>query len=132
MGSYLFKRVLDEGKDSRFDKIKQSPPKFFVAFFAQSMWVSLCLMPVLLINATTPLALSSTALGSRVLATDILGLSLWAGGFLTEVAADKQKSQWLKEKREKLHDEEFLTKGLFGKWYVRDPCPVALAIFTQD
>ena len=116
VGSYLFKRVLDEGKDSRFDKIKQSPPKFAVAFFAQSMWVSLCLMPVLAINAAPPIALSATALGSSILATDVLGLSIWAVGFLTEIIADKQKSQWVKEKREKLHDEEFLTKGLFSKW----------------
>lgn len=118
MGSYLFQRVLKEGKDSRFDEIKKSPPKFFVAFFAQSMWVSLCIMPVLAINAAPSIALSSTALGSSVLLTDVLGLGLWAGGFLTEVIADKQKSQWMKEKREKQHDEEFLTRGLFGKWYV--------------
>lgn len=115
MGSYLFQRVLAEGKDSRFDEIKKSPPKFFGAFFAQAMWVSLCIMPILAINSAPSIALSSTALGSSVLLTDVLGLGLWAGGFLTEVIADRQKSQWLKEKRNKEHDEHFLTKGLFGK-----------------
>jgi steroid 5-alpha reductase family enzyme len=81
------------------------------------MWVSLCIMPVLAINAAPSIALSSAALGSSVLLTDVLGLGLWAGGFLTEVVADRQKSQWLKEKRNKQHDEDFLTKGLFGKRY---------------
>lgn len=118
MGSYLFQRISKEGKDSRFDEIKKSPPKFLGAFFAQAMWVSLCIMPVVAVNAAPSIALSSTALGSSVLLTDVLGLSLWAGGFLTEIIADRQKSQWLKEKREKQHDEEFLTKGLFGKRYV--------------
>lgn len=117
MGSYLFQRISKDGSDSRFDEIKKSPPKFFVAFFAQAMWVSLCIMPVLAINAAPSIALSSTALGSSVLLTDVVGLSLWAGGFLTEIIADRQKSQWLQEKREKKHDEDFLTRGLFGRRY---------------
>lgn len=33
VGSYLFQRVLADGKDSRFDEIKKSPPKFFGALY---------------------------------------------------------------------------------------------------
>lgn len=112
MGSYLFQRVLSEGKDSRFDEIKKSPPRFATAFFGQAVWVSLCLMPVIVLNAVPAVAFSAVP---RVAATDVLGLAVWAGGFAFEVAADRQKSRWLKEKREKKHSEEFLTKGLFSK-----------------
>ena len=112
MGSYLFQRVLSEGRDSRFDTIRRSPPKFLAAFLAQSAWVSLCLMPVLALNAVPATALAAVP---RLLATDVLGLGLWAGGFAIEVLADRQKSEWLRAKRAKEHDEQFLTRGLFSK-----------------
>jgi steroid 5-alpha reductase family enzyme len=110
VGSYLFQRVLQEGKDSRFDKIKTSPSRFGVAFMVQAMWVSLCLMPVMAVNAIPP-----AAFGTGLKVTDMLGLGLYVGGLTFEVMADRQKSKWMKEKREKQHDEEFLTRGLWSK-----------------
>lgn len=112
MGSYLFQRVLKEGKDSRFDAIKVSPPKFFAAWMAQATWVSLCLMPVIAINAIPP-AVFAALPGLR--ATDVLGLGLYLGGFVFEIVADRQKSQWMHEKRTKQHDEVFMTRGLWSK-----------------
>ncbi|KAL6352767.1 hypothetical protein LRP88_13240 [Fusarium phalaenopsidis] len=113
LGSYLFARVLQNGHDSRFDEIKTSAPKFAGAFFGQALWVSLCLSPVILLNAVPPAVLSAAV--PKLLLTDVLGLTIWAGGFACEVIADRQKSAWLKEKKEKLHDEDFMTRGLFSK-----------------
>ena len=113
VGSFLFARITSDGGDSRFESIRQSPPKFAVAFFAQATWVSLCLMPVLAINS-----LPATTLGSSlaaVTAADVIGLALYVGGFAFEALADRQKSQWANEKKEKKHEEEFLTRGLWGK-----------------
>ncbi|KAH8882142.1 DUF1295-domain-containing protein [Thozetella sp. PMI_491] len=112
LGSYLFQRVLKEGKDSRFDKIKKSPPKFAVAFFMQAVWVSLCLMPVIAVNSIPAAAFASLP---AVRISDVLGLAMYAGGFALEVTADSQKSRWVHEKREKLHDEQFITKGLWSR-----------------
>ncbi|KAF7553172.1 hypothetical protein G7Z17_g3835 [Cylindrodendrum hubeiense] len=109
LGSYLFRRNVAHGTDSRFDEIKHSAPRFAVAFFFQALWVTLCLTPVLLVNAVP-----RAALATGVTVIDVLGLSLWAGGFAFEVVADSQKSRWAREKREKVHDEEFLTGGLFA------------------
>lgn len=113
LGSFLFSRITSEdGRDSRFDSIRGSPPKFFVAFFAQATWVSLCLLPVLAVNsipATTLAALPFFTI------TDILGLLLYVGGITFEATADRQKSQWMKEKKEKKHSEDFLTRGLWSK-----------------
>lgn len=133
MGTFLFKRITEDGHDSRFDKIRTSPPKFYVAFFAQATWVSLCCLPVVLVNSlprsafalsrlanATPKS-SSGALGipqpvsASPYWTDILGISLFLFGFIFEVIADRQKSQWSKEKKEKKHSEEFLTRGLWSK-----------------
>lgn len=47
--------------------------------------------------------------------TDILGVSIFLFGFIFEVIADRQKSAWSKEKKEKKHSEEFLTRGLWSK-----------------
>lgn len=114
VGTFLFQRILNDGQDSRFKNIRDSPPKFAVAFFAQAAWVSLCLLPVLSINSLP--ASTFTALGSSLVSlTDILGVLLYVGGLGFEVTADRQKSQWSREKKEKKHDEDFLTRGLWSK-----------------
>ena len=80
---------MSDGKDSRFDEIKKSPPKFLVAFMAQATWVSLCLMPILAVNSIPHAALAMlTAVGI----TDIIGLALYVGGLTFEVTADRQKN----------------------------------------
>jgi steroid 5-alpha reductase family enzyme len=113
VGTFLFSRITSEdGRDSRFDEIRKSPPKFLGAFFAQATWVSLCLLPVLAVNsipATTLSALPFLAL------TDVIGVALFVGGLSFEATADKQKSQWMEEKKNKKHNEDFLTRGLWSK-----------------
>ena len=103
-------RISSDGHDSRFDSIRNSPPQFLGAFFAQATWVSLCLLPVLAINS-----LPSSLLANPLLLTDILGLLLYAGGISFEIIADRQKSKWVAEKKAKKHSEEFLTRGLWSK-----------------
>jgi len=113
LGSFLFSRITSEdGKDSRFDTIRGSPPKFLGAFAAQATWVSLCLLPVLAINSIPATSLAALPL---VTMTDIIGLLLYVGGIVFEATADRQKTQWMKEKKEKKHNEEFLTRGLWSK-----------------
>lgn len=113
VGAYLFQRIMADGEDSRFKNIRNSPPKFLVAFFAQATWVSLCLMPVLAVNSLP--ASTFAALGTAVSITDIIGILLYVGGLGFEVTADRQKNQWVQEKKEKKHEEDFLTRGLWSK-----------------
>jgi steroid 5-alpha reductase family enzyme len=120
VGSYLFTRISsDNGKDSRFDSIRSSPSKFYIAFFAQATWVSLCTLPVILVNSLPRSAFAATALGTAISArpylTDILGLALFLFGLSFEVIADRQKSKWVADKKAKKHSEEFLTHGLWSK-----------------
>jgi steroid 5-alpha reductase family enzyme len=113
VGTYLFTRILSTGEDSRFKNIRNSPPKFAVAFFAQATWVSLVLLPILAVNSLPASAFSS--LPATLVITDVLGPLLWASGFALEVTADRQKSAWSQAKKEKKHDEDFLTSGLYSK-----------------
>ena len=112
MGPFLFKRILDTKKDSRFDGIREKPLPFAGMFFAQATWVSLCLLPVMALNSLP----ASTLLATKFLpATDVMGLALFALGFGFEAVADAQKSAWMKAKEEKKHEERFITSGLWGK-----------------
>ena len=113
MGSYLFRRISADGSDSRFNSIRDSPPKFLGAFFAQATWVTLCLLPVLALNSLPATLLSTLPAGIAI--TDIIGLLLYVGGLSFEITADRQKNQWVQEKKEKKHDEDFLTRGLWSK-----------------
>ncbi|KAH7135573.1 hypothetical protein B0J11DRAFT_163217 [Dendryphion nanum] len=130
LGTYLYRRIAsDNNEDSRFDSIRGSPSKFYVAFFAQATWVSLCLLPVISVNALPRSAfalagsqvrnLASSAgaagLATKPYLTDVLGLGLFVFGLTFEIVADRQKSQWVKEKKEKKHSEEFLTHGLWSR-----------------
>lgn len=113
LGSFLFSRITSEdGKDSRFDDIRGKPATFGAAFFAQAAWVSMCLMPVLAINSIPATTLAALPF---VTVTDVLGVLLYVGGIGFEATADRQKSQWMKEKKEKKHEEDFLTRGLWSK-----------------
>ena len=113
MGSYLFQRITsDNGQDSRFENIRTSPPKFFGAFMVQATWVSLCALPVFALNAVPQAAFAAIP---AVVASDILGIALFAFGFVFEVTADRQKNAWVDGKKNKRHNEDFLTHGLWGK-----------------
>ncbi|KZZ96729.1 hypothetical protein AAL_03958 [Moelleriella libera RCEF 2490] len=110
LGYYLFDRITkDEGKDPRFEKLRTQPVRFAASFLVQAMWVSLMLMPVFALNAVP-----AAALPTAVTLTDVLGISVWAGGLALESAADWQKSRWVQRKKDKQHDEEFLSTGLFA------------------
>lgn len=113
LGSFLFSRITaDNGEDSRFEGIRSNPAKFFGAFMAQATWVSLCTLPVLAVNSIPAVTLASLG---PVKLTDIIGLLLYTGGLAFEATADRQKSQWVAEKKAKKHSEDFLTRGLWSK-----------------
>lgn len=84
---------------------------FSVAWLAQATWISVSLLPVLAVNSIPTTAFADIP---AVQLTDVLGLSLFVGGLLLEVAADWQKSRWVEQKKAKVHEEEFLTRGLWA------------------
>lgn len=73
----------------------------------------MCLLPVLALNSIPAIRLTQALPG--LTGTDILGLSLFAGGFIFEVVADRQKNKWVAEKKAKKHEEDFLTRGLWSR-----------------
>ncbi|CAO1620340.1 unnamed protein product [Parajaminaea phylloscopi] len=108
LGSFLFQRIQKEGKDSRFDGIRESPAKFFGAWMMQATWITFTALPVWLIN-TMPRTLHP---GFRPL--DYIGLSVWLLGMGLEVIADREKSAWREAKNAGKHNEPFLHTGTWS------------------
>ncbi len=83
LGSFLVRRVHRAGGDGRFDEIKQSAPRFAVAWTLQGLWVVLTSLAAwLVVTDVDPPAPRWT---------DAVGLALWGAGFALEVVADAQK-----------------------------------------
>lgn len=86
LGSFLFRRVRQTGKDGRFDEIKKDWARFLVAWTLQGLWVFMTLLAALIaMSDTAPAALDAWALA---------GVLIWACGFAIEVVADVQKSSF--------------------------------------
>ncbi len=101
LGTFLFRRIRSEGSDSRFDDIKPSAPRFFVAWTLQGLWVFLTLCAAL--------AAITTRQPAGIGAVDVLGLVIWALGFGIEVVADRQKSKF-----RDAHRGRFIDTGLWA------------------
>lgn len=103
LGSFLFVRILKDGADSRFDRIKPVASRFFLTWSLQGLWVLLtagCALAVISGGAEKPLGLVA-----------LFGLVLWLAGFSIEVVADWQKRRF----RARCGSDEFITTGLWGR-----------------
>eukprot|EP01103_Thecamoeba_quadrilineata_P000564 TRINITY_DN10490_c0_g1_i1.p1 TRINITY_DN10490_c0_g1~~TRINITY_DN10490_c0_g1_i1.p1 ORF type:complete len:240 (-),score=33.48 TRINITY_DN10490_c0_g1_i1:30-749(-) len=81
---FLFSRILRDGKDSRFDRIRTKPKIFFIYWTVQALWVYLTLLPVLILNDNSN--------NPPIDIVDKIGWGLWGAGFLLESVADAQKT----------------------------------------
>ena len=86
LATFLFRRISRDGKDSRFDTIKNRPLRFFMAWTIQGLWV--------LLTAAAALAIITGGVREPLGAIGSVGLAVWSIGMLIEVIADRQKSQF--------------------------------------
>ncbi len=86
LGTFLFRRILSEGADRRFDEIKTSFVRFFAAWTLQGVWVCFT-MGAALAAITSERSLPLGVVGW-------VGLLIWIAGFGIEVVADQQKSRF--------------------------------------
>lgn len=104
LGSFLFKRIRQDGKDGRFDDIKPHFLRFLVAWTLQGLWVFLTLFAALIAMSVQP----TQAPGLL----EVLGLGVWLLGFAFEAVADWQKSAF---KANPANKGRFIDVGLW-RW----------------
>jgi steroid 5-alpha reductase family enzyme len=145
LGSFLVARIHRKGRDDRFDAIKQSFPRFLLAWTMQGVWVAVTAAPALLAIAGSRGGAGDVLSGvaRRIdarLAKDsgldaflLLGTVVWFTGFAIEVVADAQKSRFAADPANR---GRFITTGLWAR--SRHPnyfgeillwCGVSLAAF---
>ena len=103
LGTFLFQRVMQSGKDERFDDIKPSFLRFLNTWNLQGLWVSFTLAAALAAISTT----TRRELGWFAL----VGFLVWLFGFGFEVVADVQKSQFRADRANK---GKFIHTGLWA------------------
>ena len=106
LGSFLFLRIKKAGEDKRFREIKKSFSWFFMAFTFSGMWVSICAL----------CALTGISNGIELTGVTYIGILLFVIGFILEIIADTQKTNFRKLKDNK---DKFITTGLWK--YSRHP-----------
>ena len=104
LGAFLVARIRRQGFDRRFDRIKQDPARFFLAWTLQGLWVSLTLSAAL--GAVT--AATAVPLGWLAAA----GIALWGVGFIVEVTADAQKRRFRLQPE---NADRFIATGLWAR-----------------
>jgi steroid 5-alpha reductase family enzyme len=102
LGMFLFRRVHQDGGDGRFDEIKHSAPRFFVAWTMQALWAC--------VTASAAVASITARARPNVDVTFVIGAVVWTVGFVVEVEADRQKRAFKKDPR----GERFIRTGLWA------------------
>ncbi|MDO5723078.1 MAG: DUF1295 domain-containing protein [Flaviflexus sp.] len=100
LGTFLAWRVRASGGDDRFDEIKTNPPRFFLVWNIQALWVTVT-------ASAAWMALSGP--GTLPWSTTLIGGAVWLIGFAIEVIADNQKSSF-----KAAHPHDFMTSGLWS------------------
>jgi steroid 5-alpha reductase family enzyme len=104
LGSFLFRRIHAVGGDQRFDHIKVSSSRFFVAWTLQGAWVVMTSCAAL----TAILSVEQTVVG----AIYVIGAVMWLAGFAIEVIADQQKSRF---RADPANAGRFINVGLWAR-----------------
>mgnify|MGYP001194161875 FL=1 len=103
LGTFLFSRVKQDGKDGRFTIMKTQFHWYIMTWTLGGLWVFLTMaagLAAITSNVNIPLG-----------AMAYLGLALWILGFSIEVVADKQKRDFKKKQNK---EKEYITSGLWA------------------
>jgi len=104
LGTFLYRRIHQAGKDDRFDSIKPNFFRFLNTWTLQGLWV--------VFTASPALIAITTAKREEIGIFAIVGLIVWVIGFSIEVISDRQKTQFKKNPDNK---GKFIKEGLWSR-----------------
>jgi steroid 5-alpha reductase family enzyme len=125
VGLFTFIRSLCRGGDSRFEKYRTQPRKFFALFLLQGVWVTFCTLPIVALNSIPSNGFTGDGWRTPDNVSILTGLYrrcwFWIGmwsflrGFVIECLADWQLSKWRWDRYRKRHNEVFCGRGLWDR-----------------
>ena len=102
IGTFLFQRILGEnGRDIRFDPLRNKFFAFLICWILQGAWAYYCMLPILVIFNHANDKTGNINYNNNLNNVDYIGWCLWLFGFIFEVIADGQKSQFKQDKKNK-------------------------------
>lgn len=103
LGTFLFNRVMGQGKDDRFDEIKVNFSQFLMTWTLQGLWVTL--------TAAAALGAITSSVRKDLGWFALIGFVVWALGYFFELLSDVQKSQF---KANPENEGKFIQNGLWA------------------
>ena len=103
LATFLFRRISKDGKDGRFDDIKNRPSRFLLAWTLQGLWV--------LLTAAAAFAVITGGVREPLGVIGYVGIAVWVIGILIEIVADNQKSKF---KSDPSNEGKFIDTGLWA------------------
>lgn len=103
LGTFLFRRIREDGRDSRFDEIKVNALRFLAVWTIQGLWV--------LMTAAAAWAIITSSTREDLGWLGYLGIAIWLLGFGIEVASDRQKSAF---RQDPANEGRFISSGLWA------------------
>eukprot|EP00928_Gymnodinium_smaydae_P027860 TRINITY_DN21407_c0_g1_i1.p1 TRINITY_DN21407_c0_g1~~TRINITY_DN21407_c0_g1_i1.p1 ORF type:complete len:307 (+),score=34.66 TRINITY_DN21407_c0_g1_i1:55-921(+) len=114
LGTFLLFRILRDGRDVRFDQVRNNPRVFLLYWAIQALWILITALPVYVLNGKRAQPRADDALAcddgtsslkgrselasdagtystSKICVSDVVGWCIWSMGFICEVTADMQK-----------------------------------------
>ena len=108
LGLFLFRRIIQDGADRRFNEIKPNFFRFLVAWTLQGLWI--------VVTLSSALAAITSEVKKPIDVAAIIGLVVWLSGFTFEVIADYQKRVFRQSQQ---GEKGFIHTGLWA--YSRHP-----------
>lgn len=104
LGTFLFRRIRQAGKDDRFDDLKRSFIRFLNVWTIQGLWITLTMIAALITI--------TTAHRRELDLFALTGFLVWVFGFSIEVAADDQKRRFHRDPK---NAGKFIQTGLWSR-----------------
>ena len=103
LGSFLFWRIKKDGQDKRFIVMKTKFTWFLMTWTIGGLWV--------LVTMAAGLAALTSNITAELGLISYLGIALWLFGFIVEVTADNQKTEFRKNPDNR---NRFITTGVWS------------------
>jgi steroid 5-alpha reductase family enzyme len=111
LGSFLLQRIIQDGGDNRFNKVRNNPRIFAIYWAVQALWIFVTALPVWVMLSIDDRDEAERPSPPRTKTRQYAGWAMWVAGFATQVMADRQKSKF---RADPMNKGKYITGGLWS------------------